>query len=372
MMRIAIAGCGQLARMLAVAGWEMGHQFAFIADRGESTDCVAGLGDVVQRDEHMSGTTLFEALGQPNVVTVEKEHVQVSMLEALAEYCRVAPGPEAIRTCQHRGREKALLRSLDIATAPFELVEDAAELTAAVNTLGFPAYVKSCEQGYDGQNQWRLHDTESLDRLAAEMHALPPLVVEGAVDFDRELSLIAVRSVSGDVATYPLSENRHREGILLTSEVPAPNVKAHTLKQAEHIAHTLLSHWSYVGVLSIELFDENGALRVNELAPRVHNSGHWSQDSGVTSQFSNHLRAITDVLPGATQPARHSGMINLLGTEPPADLLQTRDTNLHWYNKSVRNRRKVGHINVQADDRARLKQRLTEIEAVLYPSDEAL
>lgn len=371
-MRIAIAGCGQLARMLALAGWEMGHQFAFIADPEESTDCVQGLGDIVYRDEQMSGSALFEALGQPDVVTVEKEHVQVAMLESLAAHCEVSPNPEAIRICQHRGREKKLLRSLDIATAPFELVDDAASLIAAVAALGFPAYVKSCEQGYDGQNQWLLRDSEALDRLAAEMHKLPQLVVEGAVNFDRELSLIAVRSKNGDIATYPLAENRHREGILLTSEVPAPAVAEGTLKQAEHIARTLLTHWSYVGVLSVELFDEGGELRVNELAPRVHNSGHWSQDAGVTSQFGNHLRAITDVTPGETDPARPAGMVNLLGREPPVDLLQARDTSLHWYTKSVRSRRKVGHINVQADDAISLKRRLAEIESALYPEGEAL
>ena len=125
--------------------------------------------------------------------------------------------------------------------------------------------------------------------------------------------MIAARAVSGEVALYPLAENRHREGILLTSEVPAADVSPETQAQATHIAHRLLEHWSYVGVLSIELFDEGGSLRVNELAPRVHNSGHWSQDAGVTSQFSNHIRAITDTRPGATQPHCYAGMLNLLG-----------------------------------------------------------
>ena len=138
------------------------------------------------------------------------------------------------------------------------------------------------------------------------------------------------------------------------------------------IARRLLEQWSYVGVLSIELFDEGGKLRVNELAPRVHNSGHWSQDAGVTAQVSNHIRASTDTRPGNTRPVLYAGMVNLLGREPGAALLQAEDVNLHWYTKSVRSRRKVGHINVQAKDRARLQQRLAELEAALYPEGEPL
>lgn len=371
-MRIAIAGCGQLARMLALAGWEMGHEFVFIADPDENTDCINGLGDVVYRDMALQGEQLYEALGQPDVVTVEKEHVSVPMLVSLADCCLVAPAPEAIRVCQHRGREKTLLQSLGIATAPFRVVDSPETLTDAVASLGYPAFVKSCEQGYDGQNQWLIKDEAALQGLAEKMDSLPDLVVEGRVNFDRELSLIAVRSRSGDIATYPLAENRHREGILLTSEVPAPNVSEATAAQAEAIAHTLLTHWSYVGVLSIELFDEGGVLRVNELAPRVHNSGHWSQDAGVTSQFANHLRALTDVVPGATHPPHYAGMLNLLGRSPSPELLQADDISLHWYTKSVRSRRKVGHLNLQSRDRSQLQKRLSELEAALYPEGEAL
>ena len=366
-MRIAIVGCGQLARMLALAGWEMGHHFSFLADPDEGTRCVEGLGPVVYSDQHHSSDALFEALGRPEVVTVEKEHVSVALLESLSTHCRVAPSADAIRVCQHRGREKTLLQSLDIATAPFHVVTDAASLNEAVNTVGYPAFVKSCEQGYDGQNQWLLQDSAALTALAQQMPTLPALVVEGAIRFDRELSLIVARSVSGDTVMYPLAENKHREGILLTSEVPAANISQQTQQQATDIAQRLLEHWSYVGVLSIELFDEAGVLRVNELAPRVHNSGHWSQDAGVTSQFSNHLRAITDRRPGNTIPAEYAGMINLLGREADDALLQAGDTALHWYDKSIRGRRKVGHLNLQSPQREQLRQRLNALEAALYP-----
>ena len=371
-MRIAIAGCGQLARMVALSGWEMGHQFSFIADPGEGIDCIEGLGTICTWDGELAIAELYEALGSPDVVTIEKEHVDLALMEGLAAHCLVAPSPEAIRVCQHRGREKTLLKSLGILTAPFHLVEDASALIDAVNNVGYPAFVKSCEQGYDGQNQWHLKDAAALDDLAQQMPSLPPLVVEGAVHFDRELSLIAARSVSGDIALYPLAENRHREGILLRSEVPAPNVPDSTLEQAMQIAYTLLEHWSYIGVLSIELFDEGGKLRVNELAPRVHNSGHWSQDAGVTSQFRNHIRAITDCKPGSTELTEYAGMVNLLGRSADRNLVNADDISLHWYTKSIRSRRKVGHLNVRASDRQQLQQRLSEIEAALYPGNEPL
>ena len=151
---------------------------------------MAGLGDAVVWDEETPFAALFEALGSPDVVSVEKEHVNVTLLEGLAEYCRVAPSPDAIRVCQHRGREKTLLQSLGIDTAPFRVVEDAQSLIAAVESVGYPAFVKSCELGYDGQNQWLLRDTAALDALADQMSALPPLIVEGAVQFD--LSLIHI------------------------------------------------------------------------------------------------------------------------------------------------------------------------------------
>ena len=191
---------------------------------------------------------------------------------------------------------------------------DAASLSEAVNTVGYPAFVKSCEQGYDGQNQWLLQDSAALAALAQQMPTLPPLVVEGAIRFDRELSLIVARSVSGDTVMYPLAENRHREGILLTSEVPAANISQQTQQQATDIAHRLLEHWSYVGVLSIELFDEAGVLRVNELAPRVHNSGHWSQDAGSPRSLAiTYARSPTRTSRQHASRPSYAGMINLLG-----------------------------------------------------------
>lgn len=371
-MHIAIVGCGQLARMLALAGWEMGHRFSFLADPGEDTQCVDGLGPVVTIEPNSEASVLYQALGCPDILTVEKEHVSVPLLSAFSNLCTVAPCADAIHVCQHRGREKNTLRELGIETAPFHLVNNAQELRAAVETLSYPCFVKSCELGYDGQHQWFITNETELSALAERIAELPELVVEGAVRFDRELSLIAVRSANGDVTTYPLVENRHREGILLTSEAPADRVSAATQQQAVDIAERLLNHWDYVGVLSIELFDEAGALRVNELAPRVHNSGHWTQDAGVTSQFANHVRAIAGQTPGHTHPSQVAGMVNLLGRSPDPALLQAPDVSLHWYTKTVRGRRKVGHLNLQADTRQELQRRLHELEHALYPDNAPL
>ena len=371
-MHIAIVGCGQLARMLALAGWEMGHRFSFLADPGEDTQCVSGLGPVVTIEPNSETAALYQALGCPDILTVEKEHVSVPLLTEFSNLCTVAPCPEAIHACQHRGREKNTLRELGIETAPFRLVNHAEELHAAIDTLGYPCFVKSCELGYDGQHQWLVTNAAELSALAEQIADLPELVVEGAVRFDREMSLIAVRSANGEVTTYPLVENRHREGILLTSEAPADHVSPTTQQQAIDIAERLLNHWGYIGVLSIELFDEAGALRVNELAPRVHNSGHWTQDAGVTSQFANHLRAITGQTPGHTLPGQVAGMLNLLGRNPDPALLAAPDISLHWYTKTIRGRRKVGHLNVQADNREHLRQRLNELERALYPDNAPL
>ncbi|RRJ84724.1 5-(carboxyamino)imidazole ribonucleotide synthase [Aestuariirhabdus litorea] len=372
MMRIAIVGCGQLARMMALAGWPMGVHFTFLANPEENIDCVAGLGEVVRLTEGLSGESLYQALGRPEVVTVEREQVDTALLASLRPFCPLYPDPDAISICQHRGREKAFLQSLGIPLAPYRLANSAESLTAAVTELGYPVFVKSCEQGYDGQNQWRLRTPDELNDLIACIHSWPPLVVEANVEFNRELSIIAVRSASGDVACYPLTENHHREGILITSQAPAPELTPALQEQASELAHRLLTHWKYVGVLAIECFQVDDQLLVNELAPRVHNSGHWTQGAGICSQFENHLRAICDQGLGATTPLVHAAMVNLLGQPVPKQITRCGDYQVHTYNKQIKPRRKVGHFNFQDIDPHRLRLRLLALETELYPQDQRL
>lgn len=370
-MHIAIFGGGQLARMMALAGWPLGYRFTFLAEPGEGVDGVVGLGDIVVREPNWSGDTLYQALGQPDVVTVEREQVDVEILRSLIPLCAVHPNPEAISICQHRSREKTFLQALDIPVAPFCLVSPADDLAAAVAALGGAVFIKSCEDGYDGQNQWRISDVSELgEQLLA--HDRPELVVEQKISFDRELSLIAARSCAGDTLFYPLTENRHKASILLSSLAPAPALDQQTQQQAEEIASRLLKAWDYVGVLAIEFFDVGGKLLVNELAPRVHNSGHWTQNAGVCSQFENHLRTIAGQAPGQGNPARPSAMLNLLGLTVPEDIAFAPNAQVHWYNKAVRPRRKVGHINFQGDDLETLAAHLHDLELALYDQDDAL
>lgn len=366
-MHVAIVGCGQLARMMALAGWPMGHRFTFLADQGEGIDCVKGLGEIVYYtpEIELEGLALFQALGNPDVVTVEREHVNVPLLNTLKPYCSVYPDPDAIKYCQHRGREKTFLNSLGIQTAPFHLANNADELKTGVKALGFPVFVKTCEEGYDGYGQWVLKNDEDLNDLVAKADNLPEIVIEGRVDFDREVSLIAARDASGECVFYPLTENLHRNGILWSSLAPA-DAPAELHAKAKDIADKVLNALEYVGVIAIEMFQAGDELLVNELAPRVHNSGHWTQGAGICSQFENHLRAICGLGLGHTINSQHAGMVNLLGIEAPKEIISESNVQHHVYNKSLRPGRKVGHLNLVSDDRHTLEVKLKRIRETLY------
>lgn len=368
-MQIAIIGSGQLARMLALAGWPQGFSFSFLAEPHENTQSVDGLGQVVIRTNNLTGIQLFQALGEPDVVTVEREHVDTVLLNTLKPFCAVYPDSNAIEVCQHRSREKQFLNSLGIHTAPFRLATTLEQISSAAATLSFPVFVKTCEEGYDGLGQWVIRNNldlnNLLDYLLRQNANLPELVIEGAVNFDRELSLIAVRNSKGECAFYPLTENLHRDGILLSSIAPA-KVSEALQDKAEAIADKLLNAWSYVGVIAIELFQVGENLVVNELAPRVHNSGHWTQAASISSQFSNHLRAITGLGLGTTKTTDFVGMVNLLGTKASKEIASMENVQLHLYNKAIRPGRKVGHLNLIDTNRAALESQVNTIRQQLY------
>tara|TARA_R110002167_G_scaffold47967_1_gene141772 strand:- start:72019 stop:73122 length:1104 start_codon:yes stop_codon:yes gene_type:complete len=345
-MRIAIFGCGQLARMLALAGWPMGMRFSFVADEAEDTRCVDGLGTIVHLQNSMSAHLLYTALGEPDVITVEKEAVNTALLQQLSQHCEVAPNPEILWIVQHRARQKQFLSELKIPTAPYVEMYDKQQLLFAAESLGYPLIIKSCEQGYDGQQQWRIHDKVDarafIDGPAKISHA----VVEKMLDFTVEVSILAVRNMKGDVAVYAPSENKHRNGTLSVSIAPTEVLHLTLRKKLESIMNTLMSSWDYVGVLAVECFVVDDQIIVNELAPRVHNSGHWTQDGAVCSQFENHLRAISGQNLGSTASLGHCAMINLLGCKAPEELSSLPQAHLHWYDKTLRQGRKMGHINL--------------------------
>ncbi|WP_096086755.1 5-(carboxyamino)imidazole ribonucleotide synthase [Agaribacterium haliotis] len=365
-MHVAIVGCGQLARMLALAGWRVGMRFSFIADPGENSACVDGLGSVVELTPGLRGEALYDALGKPEVVTVEREHVDTALLRSLQPFCQVHPNPDAVAVSQHRGREKNYLSDLGIETAPYRLANDADGLRQAVAELGYPVLLKSCEEGYDGRGQWRIKSADQLEAFLAETELNFDIIVEAFVSFSRELSIIAVRSSSGMCAYYPLTENLHRDGILLRSIAPAQMDDDRLQLQAKNAALKLMESLDYVGVLAIEFFVVDGRLLVNELAPRVHNSGHWTQGAGVCSQFENHLLAITGAKPGHCKPACYAGMVNLLGKDVEVSWLMQGNMQVHAYNKSLRPNRKVGHVNLWHADRQILLQQLEALDLSLY------
>lgn len=381
MIRIAVIGGGQLARMMALDGLRLGIQFSFLVEPDESTQCIDGLGEKVVWDlggllnnpDESAFRELFEALGRPQVVTVEKEAVPVGILRGLLPLTQVYPGPDAVYQTQHRAREKQLLSRLAIPTANFKVASTLGEVREAYEAFGLPLFIKTVESGYDGKNQWQLHSLADLESFERE-NPTGPWVVEQHVRFDREASLIGVRSASGETAFYPLTENLHRKGILIRSLAPAPKLSAETENNARDYMERLLKEMNYVGVLAMECFVCGDDLLVNELAPRVHNSGHWTMDAGICSQFENHLRAIVDWPLGNTRPQGSKGMVNILGSrdvakhqprQPGSSWLSGNST-FHWYNKTDRPGRKLGHINFAHDDLQTLQEQLAAQDEQLY------
>nr|MBX2807601.1 5-(carboxyamino)imidazole ribonucleotide synthase [Cellvibrionaceae bacterium] len=347
-MRIAIFGCGQLAQMIAQAGIELGFSFVFVAEPGEDTRCVQALGEQVVLAPGLSAAALFEALGRPQVVTVEKEMVDTALIGQLQDLCRTYPASEAIHIAQNRIREKQFVRAQGIATADFEVIHSAADLASVAERFGFPLYVKAAESGYDGYHQWRLKQQGDLTQAGLQdaIAAGVILIAEKHVDYLREVSIIAARSDDGDIAYYPLMANRHEEGVLLSTMAPAPKQAADLQTTAFAIMQTLLEALDYVGVLTVECFETPAGLVVNELAPRVHNSGHWTIEACASSQFDNHCRAIAGLALGATELRGVAGLVNLLGIQGDARHFAGEGVYYHNYGKQQRQGRKLGHITV--------------------------
>jgi 5-(carboxyamino)imidazole ribonucleotide synthase len=306
------------------------------------------------------------ALGEPDVVTVERERVDYALLRGLADHCAVHPNADAVEACGDRFREKQLLDSAQLPSAPYVLAETAQQVREAAEKLGLPVVVKSPTEGYDGKQQWHLLSSEQLNAFCAEN---PPgaWLVESRIAFEREVSMLAARSANGDVALYPPTENRHRDGILLTSIAPAADMGA-LQEDAFRYISSLLEAMNYVGVLAMESFVTPDGLLINELAPRVHNSGHWTLHGEVTNQFENHLRAILGMSLGVTEPGRCHGMINVLGAYDHRKTLLglSPHARLTDYRKSHRPLRKLAHITVCCQRRDEVERELSTLHHQLY------
>ncbi|MFM1896197.1 MAG: hypothetical protein RLZZ385_1271 [Pseudomonadota bacterium] len=370
-MHIGIVGCGQLARMLALAGWPMGHSFSFLGSIGESDEAVRGLGRCVRYGPGDEPNAIYLAMGKPAVITVDKENVDVALLRALARFCPVYPDPDIIHICQHRAREKDYLVRQGVAVAPFVVVEDETRLGPAARQLGCPAILKSCEQGYDGQNQWSIDTWQDLEKFSDSPQRIPRCVLERRVAFSRELSILVVRGINGQLVTYPVTENTHQDGILLSSLAPAGGLDDHLLGQVTTTVERIMAGWRYVGVLAVECFQVGERILVNEMAPRVHNSGHWTLGGATTSQFENHLRAITGVALGDTDALGQVAMVNVLGTTVPDAVNRIPSAHVHVYNKSVRPRRKMGHVTPICPNRISLQADVERVMQAVYPQGNA-
>jgi 5-(carboxyamino)imidazole ribonucleotide synthase len=363
---IGILGGGQLGYMLALAGYPLGLHFRFLDPSPE-----APVGRIAQRvtADYTDRAALEKFASGLELVTYEFENVPVEAARFLAERVPVYPPPAALEAAQDRLAEKALFRKLGISTTEFAPVSNAKELGAAIKTIGLPAVLKTCRMGYDGKGQWILRTAEDVAKAKSELPAVQ-LILEKFVPFTRELSVLAVRSRTGEISIYPLVENHHRSGILRLSLAPAPRLEPDIQRAAERAAHRVLESLKYAGVLAIEFFEHQGELLANEMAPRVHNSGHWTIEGAVTSQFENHLRAVLGLPLGSTGPAGHCAMLNLIGDLPDsAEVLAVPDAHLHLYGKSPRPGRKLGHITLRAASPERLALRLSELPAFFHRPD---
>ena len=339
-MKIGVLGGGQLGRMLALAGNPLGLEFVFYDHNPEA--CAGQVGKLVV-GEFNDKAQLRAFAHQVDLVTVEFENIPLAALEYVAQFVPVYPGPLAVSAAQDRLDEKHLFESLGIPTPEFYAVEDAESLADIATRHGDTLIVKSRRFGYDGKGQLQLDSPESATKAWKALGGVP-LIAEQRMQFSREVSIVAARKNNGEVCFYPLTENVHKHGILRRSQV---SLHDSLQSMAEDYAQRVMNELKYVGVLAFEFFDCDGELVANEIAPRVHNSGHWTIEGAVTSQFENHLRAILDWPLGDTRVRALCVMYNIIGEKSANKMLQkVPDAHVHFYGKAPRPGRKLGHVTL--------------------------
>lgn len=343
---VGILGGGQLGRMLAMSAAQLGlstHIFS-----SEPSPIAGQVANRTTRADDTDTAALHAFADSVDVITFESENYPAGLLDTLELHCEVLPPRTALSTSQDRLTEKQFLSGLGLRTAPFANVETEADLGAAMARIGTPSILKTRSFGYDGKGQVRLSRTDEAAQAWASLGAAP-CILEGVVDFRCELSVIAARSRAGEIVCFDPGENLHRDGILRTTTVPAPHVSGALCEKAKDLACRILEALDYVGVMGIEMFiDEGDEVLINEIAPRVHNSGHWTQDGCMIDQFEQHIRAIVGYPLGGG--VRHSDVVmtNLIGDEVSRahDLLDEPDVSLYLYGKAdIRPGRKMGHFN---------------------------
>ena len=368
---LGILGGGQLARMLALAAAPLGVKTLVVDSVADA--CAGQVAPLVVADwKDYEALERFAAM--VDVVTFDFENVPAETAHWLAGRVAVSPVPGALAVAQDRLAEKTLFRECGLDTPAFVAVDTREDLDRAIVEVGAPAILKTRRLGYDGKGQFRLKTPADADAAWAALGAqgaVHGLILEAFVPFERELSVIAVRNREGDFRTWPLTRNWHTDGVLSLSLAPAPDIDE-LQRRATDLARTLAERLDYVGVFALELFVKDGQLLGNEMAPRVHNSGHWTIEGAHTSQFENHVRAVLGMPLGDTGARGLSCMFNWIGDLPdPAPVLTTADAHWHDYGKQARPGRKVGHATICAPDEDTLAGRVGHVARSLDREEQA-
>lgn len=360
-MHVLVLGSGQLARMMSLAGAPLNIRISALD---------VDTGNIVHPLTQQSlKCELEDAIAQVDVITAEFEHIPHDILEICEKSGKLIPSAGAIKAGGDRRVEKNLLEKANVPNARHCIIETRDDFDRAISHLGLPLVLKSALGGYDGKGQWRLTKDDQIETVWPEIAQClasgnnQAIVAEQFVPFEREVSIVGTRGKDGNIALYPLAENTHTHGVLaLSTAIDEPLLQ----QQAEAIFAATAKELDYVGVLALEFFELDGTLLVNEIAPRVHNSGHWTQQGAETCQFENHLRAVCGLPLGSTSLTRPTSMINILGEDVlPNEILTIEGCHIHWYGKEKRAGRKMGHINVSSDDNNSLKQTLSRVANLL-------
>ena len=360
-MNVLILGAGQLARMMALAGAPLN-----IYVKAYDLNSAQVINPVTLQPYTTSLETEIE---KTHVITAEFEHVPLDLLNQCEQSGKLKPHAAAIKVGGDRRLEKTLLDQAQVSNADFRIITNYEAFNQCIKQIGLPLVLKTALGGYDGKGQWQV---KSMTEAAAAWQEIEvvlnndpdqAIIAESFIPFDYEVSIVGVRDQNGLIKTYPLAQNSHKNGILRISS-PINNT---TLQQkAEQSFRKIAESLNYVGVLAIEFFVINDQLLVNEIAPRVHNSGHWTQQGSITCQFENHLRAVCGLHIGSTESRLSTAMINILGIDQvPSAILELNDIHLHWYNKPIKPFRKMGHINICGSTDAELYQKLSMVTSLL-------
>ncbi len=348
--------------MRALAGYQLGIQFRFFDPSSGAP--VGQIGELIAAsyDDHAA---LERFLDGVDVVTYEFESIPLDAVRFVAERVQVFPPLVALETAQDRLLEKTLFRELGIPVPEFSAVDSLPDLRVEAARIGYPVVLKTRRMGYDGKGQVVIRRDSETDDAWTKIGG-PSLILEKLVAFDCEVSIIGVRESSGAAVFYPLAENVHRDVILRKTTIPARSANAAMQAQAIDYCRSIMARFGYVGVMALELFAVDGKLLANEVAPRVHNSGHWTIEGAETSQFENHLRAILSLPLGSPAARGHAAMLNIIGDIPPREtLLEVPGTHLHLYGKSANERRKLGHLTLVTGDAAALDHGVAALTRVL-------